>query len=100
MLQKFFFGSLLCFRILVKNFRSELVAKGASLLRLLLQNSIHMLGDGCLDFARWLVCVDNAEEIAVVVLVSELFDPPLQAVGGLVERDEAVCEGVDHVVVF
>jgi len=40
------------------------------------------------------------EKVAVVLLITELLDPSLEAVGSLVESDKAVTEGVHHIVVF
>ena len=40
-----------------------------------------MLRDISLYFAGWSVCVYDMEQVAVVFLIAELLDPPLQAVG-------------------
>ena len=95
-----FFAGQLCLCNLVRNLGGKLVAKGTSFFIFLLQNRVHMLRDISLYFAGWSVCVYDMEQVAVVVLIAKLLDPPLQAVGSLVESDEPVSEGVHHVVVF
>lgn len=94
------FAGQLCLCNLVRNLGGKLVAKGTSFFIFLLQNRVHMLRDISLYFAGWSVCVYDMEQVAVVVLIAKLLDPPLQAVGSLVESDEPVSEGVHHVVVF
>ena len=75
-----FFACQLCFTNLLRNLGGKLVTNGASFFIFLLQNRVHMLRDISLYFTGWSVCVYDMEQVAVVFLIAELLDPPLQAV--------------------